>query len=97
MSNPRKMGRTWVFHLINVPKFCVINPYITAQDKTKTRAEATKGSPISFICVLLAALKKRKINKIKRDMDKHAKNIIETVLNIETLVKDIFLNTSTKY
>jgi hypothetical protein len=40
---------------------------------------------------------KRKINKIKRDMDKHAKNIIETVLNIETLVKDIFLNTSTKY
>lgn len=40
---------------------------------------------------------KRKINKIKRDMDKHAKNIIETVLNIETLVKDIFLNTCTKY
>jgi len=40
---------------------------------------------------------KRKINKIKRDMDKHAKNIIETVLNIETLVKDVFLNTNTKY
>ena len=40
---------------------------------------------------------KRKINKIKRDMDKHAKNIIETVLNIETLVKDVFLNTCTKY
>tara|TARA_B110001450_G_scaffold58099_1_gene54790 strand:- start:9681 stop:10856 length:1176 start_codon:yes stop_codon:yes gene_type:complete len=40
---------------------------------------------------------KRKINKIKRDMDKHAKNIIETVLNIETLVKDVFLNTKTKY
>jgi len=40
---------------------------------------------------------KRKINKIKRDMDKHTKNIIETVLNIETLVKDVFLNTKTKY
>jgi hypothetical protein len=40
---------------------------------------------------------KRKIHKIKRDMDKHAKNIIETVLNIEILVKEIFLNTSTKY
>ena len=40
---------------------------------------------------------KRKISKIKRDMDKHAKNIIETVINIETLVKDIFLNTKTKY
>jgi hypothetical protein len=40
---------------------------------------------------------KRKISKIKRDMDKHTKNIIETVLNIETLVKDIFLNTKTKY
>tara|TARA_B100000795_G_scaffold269651_3_gene259773 strand:+ start:2698 stop:3837 length:1140 start_codon:yes stop_codon:yes gene_type:complete len=40
---------------------------------------------------------KRKINKIKRDMDKHAKNIIETVLNIETLIKDVFLNTCTKY
>lgn len=40
---------------------------------------------------------KRKINKIKRDMDKHTKNIIETVLNIETLIKDVFLNTKTKY
>lgn len=40
---------------------------------------------------------KRKISKIKRDMDKHTKNIIETVLNIETLVKDIFLNTKTNY
>ena len=40
---------------------------------------------------------KRKISKIKRDMDKHAKNIIEIVLNIENLVKDVFLNTNTKY
>ena len=40
---------------------------------------------------------KRKISKIKRDMEKHSKNIIETVLNIENLVKDVFLNTQTKY
>ena len=40
---------------------------------------------------------KRKISKIKRDMDKHSKNIIETVLNIENLVKEVFLNTRTKY
>tara|TARA_B110000967_G_C18867433_1_gene553435 strand:+ start:1091 stop:2230 length:1140 start_codon:yes stop_codon:yes gene_type:complete len=40
---------------------------------------------------------KRKIRKIKRDMDKHSKNIIETVLNIENLVKDVFLNTKTNY